>query len=228
MSTERGASSARPRRPASAGTPFVLGIVGPAGSGKSTVARALAGPDVRVLDADRMGHDIVNNDPAVRAALAAEYGAAVYFADGTLDRARVAAQVFDDPAALARLNALTHPRILSSLRAQLAEAAAAGFTGTIVVDAALMLDWGFERECDAVLAVVAPRESQLARLKASRGWDENEVRRRLARTRSNDDFAALADEVVVNDRGEADAVAAARAALARLRARREAAKGGAP
>jgi len=100
--------------------------------------------------------------------------------------------------------------------------------GTIVVDAALMLDWGFERECDAVLAVVAPRESQLARLKASRGWDENEVRRRLARTRSNDDFAALADEVVVNDRGEADAVAAARAALARLRARREAAKGGAP
>src|SRR5262249_42924943 len=154
MSTERprtGESAGRSRRTARANRPFVVGIVGPAGSGKSTIARALAGPDVRVLDADRMGHDIVDHDPEVRAALSAEYGAGVYRADGTLDRARVAARVFADPAALARLNELTHPRILARLRAQLAEAAAQGFQGTVVVDAALMLDWGFERECDAVL-----------------------------------------------------------------------------
>ena len=235
MSTERGASNVRRapaagrlRRPATdQPAPFIVGIVGPAGSGKTTLAHALAGPDVRVLDADRIGHDIVNGDPEVRAALSAEYGAGVYRADGTLDRARVAAKVFSDPAALARLNALTHPPILHRLRAQLAAAAAQSFTGTIVVDAALMLDWGFERECDAVLAVVAPRELQLARLMASRGWSADEARRRLERARSNDDFAALADEVIVNDHGEAEAVAAARAALVRLRAQRTPRTGGA-
>src|SRR6185436_3266592 len=118
----------RPARAASARpVPFVVGIVGPAGSGKSTLARALAGPGTRVLDAARFGHEIPD----------------VYRADGTLDRARVAARVFSDPTALARLNALVHPHILDRLRAGIAGAAG---VDTVVVDAALLLDWGFERE----------------------------------------------------------------------------------
>src|SRR5262249_17759822 len=148
---------------------FVLGLVGPAGSGKSTLARSLAGPLVRVLDADRMGHEIGEHDPAVRAALSAEYGDDVYRADGTLDRARVAARVFSDAEALARLNRLMHPRIEQRLREEIAAATREGFAGTVVVDAALLLDWGFERECDAVLAVVAPLPLQLERLRTARG-----------------------------------------------------------
>src|SRR5215831_11478887 len=113
----RSPGTARARRPRpAAGSPFVVAIVGPAGSGKSTLARALAGPRVRVLDADRLGHEITDQDPAVRAALAAEYGADVYRADGTLDRPRVGARVFSDPQALSRLNRLVHPRILARLR----------------------------------------------------------------------------------------------------------------
>jgi dephospho-CoA kinase len=209
---------ARRRRPRDSGPPFVVGLVGPAGSGKSTLARSLAGPDVRVLDADRMGHEITDGEPAVRAALIVEYGPAVYRADGTLDRARVAARVFTDAAARARLDALTHPRILERLRAALAQAARERFTGTLLVDAALLLDWGFERECDAVVAVVAPRALQVERLRAKRGWSEEEANRRLAVARPNEAFAVLADEVVVNDRGEAEAVLALREAITRLRA----------
>jgi dephospho-CoA kinase len=194
--------------------------VGPAGSGKSTLAAALAGPGTRVLDADRYGHEITDGDATVRAALAAEYGPEVYRPDGTLDRARVAARVFSDPAALARLNALVHPRILERLRAEIARAAGPDtLVDTVVVDAALLLDWGFERECDAVVAVVAPRALQVQRLRARRGWSEEEATRRLATARSNDAFAALADDVVVNDADEPAAVQAMRAALARLRAR---------
>jgi len=215
------AVTARARRAqGSKGGAFVLGLVGPAGSGKSTLARALAGPLVRVLDADRLGHEIAEHDAAVRAALVAEYGDGVYRADGTLDRSQVAAKVFSDPEALARLNRLMHPRIEERLRQAIAAATREGFTGTLVVDAALLLDWGFERECDAVLAVVAPLPLQLDRLRAARGWSEEETKRRLARARSPESFAALADEVLVNDRSEAEAVAAARAAIARLRARR--------
>jgi dephospho-CoA kinase len=208
---------ARMRRPRpAAGAPFVVAVVGPAGSGKSTLARALAGPGARLLDADRFGHEITDRDAAVRAALTAEYGADVYRADGSLDRARVAARVFSDRTALARLNALVHPRIVERLRAEIAHATD---LDTVVVDAALLLDWGFERECDAVVAVVAPPALQLERLRRARGWSEEEARRRLATARTNEAFAALADEVVVNDGDEAAATQAMRAAVSRLRAR---------
>ena len=217
MSTER---AERRRRPIDRKrSPFIVAVVGPAGSGKSTLARALAGADTRLLDADRFGHEVTDREPAVRAALIADYGADVYRADVALDRARVAARVFADPAALARLNALVHPHILDRLRAGISDAAGAAGVDTVVVDAALLLDWGFERECDAVIAVVAPRELQLERLRTSRGWSEAEARRRLANARSNEQFAALADEVVVNDGDEDAAVRAMRAAVARLRAR---------
>ena len=199
----------------------MLGLVGPTGSGKSLVAQALAADGARVLDADRMGHDITDHDPDVRAALIAEYGADVYRADGKLDRRRVAERVFEDATALARLNELVHPRIVERLRQGIAEAVRDGFEGVVVVDAALMMDWGFERECDAVLAVLAPPALQRARLMAARGWSESQASRRLARARSNEAFAALADETVLNDGGEAEAVAAARGALAKLRARRD-------
>lgn len=208
----------RPRRAPVAG-PFVLGLVGPAGSGKSAIAHALAAAGAQVLDADGLGHEVTSFDPEVRAALVAEYGPEVYGQDGTLDRRRVAASVFTDPAALHRLNQLVHPRIIVRLRDGISAATRAGFTGLLVIDAALMLDWNLERECDAVLAVIAPPEQQLARLVAKRGWTEEQARQRLANARSNDEFALLADEVVQNAGSEAAAERAAEAAVARLRER---------
>jgi len=218
------ATPARPRRASTPGL-FVLGLVGPAGGGKSTVARALAEDGARVVEADRLGHEVTDRDPDVRAALIDEHGPSVYRADGTLDRAQVAARVFRDPAALERLNQLVHPRILDRLRAAVRaveEPQADGAANLLVLDAALLLDWGFERECDAVLAVLAPREQSVARLMRSRGWSEATARERLSVARSNESFASLADETVMNDGREDAAVAAARAAVARLVARRAA------
>lgn len=212
-------AASRLRRSRRAG-PFVLGLVGPAGAGKSTVARALAAAGARVVDADRLGHEVTDSDAEVRAALVAEYGAAVYRADGTLDRAQVAARVFSDPAALTRLNQLVHPRILTRLRGAITAAESEGYTGALVFDAALLLDWGFERECDAVLAVLAPRAQQIARLTSTRGWTADEAERRLAAARSDDRFRALADHVLMNDGSEALAVdSATRWLAAQLAAR---------
>src|SRR5690349_20011371 len=94
---------------------FIVGLVGRAGSGKSTVARALAADGTRLIEADAIGHAVTDGDPEVRAALAAEYGPGVYHADGTLDRARVAARVFTDAGARVRLNHLVHPRIVAAI-----------------------------------------------------------------------------------------------------------------
>jgi dephospho-CoA kinase len=196
---------------------FVLGLVGPAGSGKSTVARALVEDGARLLDADRIGHAVTEEDAVVRDALRAEYGADVYDPAGRLDRARVAAVVFRDRAARARLDALVHPRILERMRAQLEIWKREGFRGVVVVDAALMLDWGFERECDAVIAVSAPEDAALARLAASRGWSLEEGRARRAAQRAPNAFADAADAVLDNSRDPETLAREARRVVARLR-----------
>jgi len=194
----------------------IIGLVGRAGSGKSSVAAALAARGARVLDADAIGHEVTDSDPAVREAMLREYGPAVYLDDGRLNRRLVAAKVFADASALERLNALVHPRILRKLRERLAALPGEGYRGPVLIDAALMLDWAFERECDAVLAVTAPEEAQVERLVRARGWSVAEAKRRLAAQRANEWFAAAADEVIDNRGSESELAAAAGEALDRL------------
>ena len=204
--------STRVRRPDAGDGVFILGLVGRAGSGKSTVANALVADGARLLEADRLGHEITDGDPEVRAALVAEYGPAIYLADGTLDRPRE------------RLNQLVHPRIVARVRDAIVRLITQGWQGVVIVDAALMLDWHLERACDAVLAVIASEAEQVERLTRARGWSADEARARLAAQRTNEEYARAADAVVENH-GTAEALAgAARAAVRGLRAARAGAR----
>lgn len=214
--------STRVRRADAGDGVFILGLVGRAGSGKTTVARALEADGARVLEADGLGHEVTDRDPEVRAALIAEYGPDIYRADGALDRARVAAKVFSDAAARGRLNELVHPKIVARIRDTILGFIREGWRGVVVVDAALMLDWRLERACDAVLAIVAPERDQVLRLMKARGWSDVEARSRLAAQRTNEEYARAADAVLDN-RGTPEALTqAARAAVQRLREARDA------
>ena len=208
----------KPRREPAADGLFIVGILGRAGSGKSTVARGLAAEGAEVIDADALGHEVTDHDPEVRAALIGEYGASVYGPAG-LDRRRVAAAVFRDPEARARLNRVVHPRILERMRARLEALRELGFRGIVVIDAALMLDWGLERECDAVVAVSAPEAERVERLMRARGWSRAETERRLAIQRPAQAFAEAAD-LVLDNRGRLEELErAALECVRRLRSR---------
>ncbi len=208
--------STEARRPPTDDGLLRIGLIGRAGSGKSTVAAALAAAGAVVIDADAIGHAVTGSDPEVRAALESEYGADVYRPDGTLDRARVAARVFRDPEARARLDRLVHPRIVRDIQARLTELRERGFRGAVVIDAALLLDWGVERECDAVIAVVAAEPLRIARLAAARGWSEDEAQRRLAVQRPDAAFEAAADITLDNVGSREELGQSAGAALERL------------
>jgi dephospho-CoA kinase len=207
------------REPADDGL-FIVGLVGRAGSGKSAVASTLAVDGATVIEADLVGHEVTDRDPEVRAALAREYGDDIYRPDGRLDRERVAASVFRDPAARARLDRLVHPRLVARIEERLEALRVRGMCGVVVLDAALLLEWGLERGCDAVIAVTAPQAEQVRRLMRGRGWTEAEARSRLLAQRTDEAFCAAADVTLDNSGSIEDLARMARAAVAALRADR--------
>jgi dephospho-CoA kinase len=151
--------------------PLVVGLSGGVGSGKSTVARMLAREGARVIDADALGHRVLEI-PGMRRALAREFGAEILKADGSVDRPRLGREAFRDRRSVERLNRTVHPEILKRIRTELRKA-----RGWTVLDAALLHETGIVSLCDRVIFVEAPLGLRRERAK-ERGWSGRELSRR--------------------------------------------------
>lgn len=197
--------------------PPVIGLAGGIGAGKSEVARVLARLGCAVEDSDALAREALNR-PEVHARLRQWWGERVFGADGSVDRKAVAAIVFADPGERTRLEGLTHP-LVRAARAERFRVAAASGARALVIDAPLLFEAGSDAECDAVIFVDAPRDVRLARLKASRGWDEAELARREAAQWAVERKRVLSHEVVVNDGATADLEPRVSAALGRILSR---------
>jgi dephospho-CoA kinase len=177
----------------------VIGLLGGVASGKSFVAHQLKNRGAVVLDADGAGHDVLREEQ-VKAALRQHWGEHVFGPDGEIDRPAVGRIVFadspDGPRELKFLEQLTHPRITERLRQQMAEASAAGVPA-IVLDAAVMLKAGWDRLCDAVWFVDAPRSVRLQRAR-QRGWSEEQFAAREAAQESLEEKRRRANAVIDN------------------------------
>ncbi|MDE3083041.1 MAG: dephospho-CoA kinase [Acidobacteriota bacterium] len=176
-----------------------IALAGGIGAGKSTAQRYLEQRGFSVIDADDVARAVVAPGQPAYTALRDAFGDAILAADGTLDRAFLAEVVFHDPSALARLNAITHPRVGEEILARLA---AAERDGESVVFIALPL---FRPEHRALFALdsawsieVAP-EVALDRLVESRHLSREDATARLGAQMSNEERRALVDHVVVND-----------------------------
>ena len=194
----------------------VIGLTGGIGTGKSTVASALRALGVPVIDADQLARAAVAKGTPGLSAVVAEFGKGVLAADGELDRKRMGALVFADPAARARLEAAVHPAVRALFRAELARLAAEGHD-LAVYDVPLLYEANAEGEVDLAAVVWAPRETQLARLAERDGLGRAEAEARLAAQLPIDEKAARADAVVLNDGDLAALAAKARRLLADVR-----------
>jgi dephospho-CoA kinase len=193
-----------------------IGIAGGIGSGKSTVARILARLGCEVCISDDTARTVLEA-PEVRAAVIARAGAGVRAPDGSIDRAALGRALFADPALRADVERIMHPRIEARRRAQFAAAPLS--TRALIIDAPLLFEVGLERECDAVLFVDPPRDLRLARVRASRGWDDAELARREASQIPLEEKRRRSSDLVANTGDPAALEAAVAAALDAIIAR---------
>ncbi|MBN1809071.1 MAG: dephospho-CoA kinase [Planctomycetes bacterium] len=152
----------------------VIGLTGPAGSGKSLVAGHLSSRGFDVFSLDSAGH-LILEDPGVKQALVDEFSTAVLrLTDGAVSRKKLASLVFSSAEELHRLNSIVHPVLARRARDWISNARLAGRHA--VVEGALVFELDLDTLLDAVIIVDAPFGSRLERLRTSRGWDEARLR----------------------------------------------------
>lgn len=156
----------------------VIGLVGGVGAGKSTVARMLAEEGCRVVDADRIAHDVLREDD-VKNAVRETFGDSVFDSGGEVDRDRLGREVFGDSGRREALERIVHPPILARMRDEV-EAAGAEGPPAVVIDAPLILEKGLAKWCDGMVYIQVPVEVRHRRLREARGWSPSEIQRREA------------------------------------------------
>jgi dephospho-CoA kinase len=184
---------------------LAVGLTGGIGSGKSTVARLLAGRGAVIVDADLLARQVVEPGSPGYQAVLDRFGPAVADADGSLDRRALAQLVFADPAALADLNAIVHPAVRAAIADRLADLE--GGDGIVVLDIPLLVESGRSYGAGAVIVVDCPPEVAVRRLVEQRGMDEADARRRMAAQIPRADRLAAADVVIDNSGSREDLAA---------------------
>jgi len=193
-----------------------IGLTGGIASGKGAVAARWRELGIPVLDADRLVHALYEPGGAGAAAIADEFGLELLDARGAVDRLRLAALVFGDPASVARLNGRIHPLVRIETERWLAEREAEGHPAA-VVEATLLVENGGRERFDLLVAVSAPEELRLARALARDPASTPEaVLARMSAQLSDEARNAACDDVLVNEGSVEDLTKKADALAARL------------
>lgn len=175
----------------------IVGLIGGIGSGKSQVAAAFARHGARVIAGDQLGQAALR-DPDIRARVASRWGDGILDANGDIDRRRLAAIVFADASERKALEAITHPWIRRHIVAEIEEARRDPRVPLIVLDAAIMLEAGWNEVCDRLVYIDAPCSVRLQRVTRQRGWSEAEVSAREQAQLPLTEKAARADHTLDN------------------------------
>lgn len=176
----------------------VLGLVGGIGAGKSTVAAALVKHGGRIVAADPLGHEALEQ-PDIRERVIEVWGERdIQTTDGKIDRKKLGRIVFPSPVERSRLEHLVHPYIEARIREEVSKAQNDPAVKYVVLDAAIMLEAGWDGVVDKLIFVDAPHATRLARVQSQRGWTEQELANREAVQMPPERKKERADAVIDN------------------------------
>ena len=179
--------------------PLHIGLTGGIGSGKSTVAQTLVELGAALVDTDAIARRLTAPRGVALPAIAQAFGPELVSDQGGLDRDRMRALAFSDPSARRRLEAILHPLIGDTARAEATGAAQAG-AAAVVFDVPLLAESAHWRgRVDRVLVVACEEATQISRVMARNGWAEETVLRVIAQQASRPLRRSIADAVIFND-----------------------------
>ena len=180
---------------------FVIGLTGNFGTGKTTVSQILAELGAVIIDADKLGHELLQPDAETYGEIVTAFGKSILKPNGEIDRNKLGKLVFADTAALNRLNRIVHPRIYEIAKRKIEEYRQAG-TRIVVLEAALLIeaDWtSLVDLVDQVWVTTAPEATIVRRLKSQRGLEEEQILARLQAQMPAGEKAKRADVVINTD-----------------------------
>lgn len=179
---------------------IVIGLTGPTGAGKSSVAKELAALGCAVVDCDRIARQVTDSCVPCLQSLAEEFGSDI-LQEGVLDRKLLAARAFASQEKTRKLNELTHPWILGETKAQIQAALDAG-KPFVVVDAPLLFEAGVDALCDEIVAVTVPFEKRLQRIMKRDHISEELARARMAAQHPESWYEERAGKVISGRLGD--------------------------
>ncbi len=195
---------------------YVIGLTGNIATGKSAVAQMLAQLGAQVIDADALAHQVMRAGTPVWRQVVEQFGRNILQEDGEIDRVRLGAQTFADPAAMARLEAIVHPAVIAEAERLLLETEQSGSTpasraistsvlhptfcaGQVaVLEAIKLIESGMHHRCDELWVVTCPREQQVERLMETRGLSQSEAELRIDAQPPQQEKLALASTIIDN------------------------------
>jgi dephospho-CoA kinase len=182
----------------------LFGLTGGIASGKSTVADIVRKAGVPVLDADKLGHQVLEKDGEAYGPVVEIFGSDILSADGAIDRQKLGKKVFDDTAARKKLEALTHPAIARLAKRGIALIEERGIE-LAFYEAALLVETGIYKGLEGLVVVTCSVENQLKRVTARDGFSKEAASARIASQFPLEEKLAVADYIIFND-GDFDTV----------------------
>ncbi|HWF12651.1 MAG TPA: dephospho-CoA kinase [Candidatus Acidoferrales bacterium] len=176
-----------------------VGLTGGIATGKTAVVAMLRELGCRVLEADKIAHQMIEPDGPAYEAVVREFGRGILTPEGLVDRQKLGPIVFADPRRLARLNAVVHPPVLAEQSRQLEAIGQADPHAIAVVEAALLIEAGFDKKLESIIVTWCTPEQQLERLTApgtGRGLSVEQARQRIAAQMPVEEKRRRADEVI--------------------------------
>ncbi|WP_408608842.1 dephospho-CoA kinase [Aliidiomarina halalkaliphila] len=174
--------------------PYVVGVTGGIGSGKTTITNQFLRLGIDIVDADECARAVVQPNSPLLHDIRAAFGADVFHPNGELDRAALRALIFSDENAKLTLNGIMHPAIRKELLAQIAQAT----SPYVILSAPLLLENNLDRLCDRVLVIDVPESVQVERTIARDHVPESQVRAIMAAQISRKSRLARADDIIDN------------------------------
>jgi len=172
-----------------------VGLTGSIASGKSTVARRLKDRGIPVIDLDKVGHEVLRKRHEAFEPVVEAFGPEILGKDGEIDRRKLGALVFADPAARGRLNEIVHPRIRDEETRRVEAMAEAGETA-VATEAALLIETGQRKRFDFFVVVGCAPEVQITRLMKRDGCTLEEAKQRISSQLSFEEKKVEADWVI--------------------------------